>query len=96
MTHEDKIIEDFQKFNSSLVVPDELTADFKQFEEYVRKEEDKWLRESLTTYRAQVLEEERERVKKRVVGLGWSAENETPEAIRILKEIYDLQEHPTN
>jgi hypothetical protein len=93
---EEEIIKEFQKFHSCLVVPDELTTDFKQFEAYVRKEEDKWLRQTLTTYRAQVLEEEKKRIKKRVVGLGWSAENETPDAIRILKEIYDLLEHPTN
>jgi hypothetical protein len=54
---EEEIIKEFQKFHSCLVVPDELTTDFKQFEAYVRKEEDKWLRQTLTTYRAQVLEE---------------------------------------
>lgn len=47
------------------------------------------VRESLTTIYQRGRDDEREQLKKFVVGLGWSAENETPEIIRILKDVYD-------
>lgn len=95
MTHEE-IVEEFKRQPFASVAETDWTEENRTGYLTAVDEIEPWLRQTLTTYRAQVLEEERGRIKKRVVALGWSAENETPEAIRILKEIYDLLEHPTN